>query len=166
MSASEFEEFIDKTIKSIKSLNCDTYYIWCNWRFYGLLQNKLHFTNCIVWAKNVFGLGVGYRHQHEFCLFNGKIDASIKSESDLWEVAKDTKYKHPTQKPVALASRALQNHCSANTVVDLFGGSGSTLIACEQLNRICFIMELDEKYATVIVDRWEKLTGQKARRIE
>jgi DNA modification methylase len=122
----------------------------------------LDFNSCIVWAKNVFGLGKGYRHQHEFCLFNGKIDEEVKNESDLWEVAKDTKYVHPTQKPVALCARALKNHKQVKNVLDLFGGSGSTLIACEQLDRNCYMMELDPKYVDVIIKRWEDFTGEKA----
>ena len=162
LSNDEFETFINATIDVIKHINAPICYIWCNWKFYGILQDKLDYNACIVWAKNVFGLGVGYRHQHEFCLFNGEIDGSIKNESDLWEVAKDTNYVHPTQKPVALIGRALKNHRDVKTVLDLFGGSGSTLIGCEQLDRICYTMELDPKYCDVIVKRWETLTGQKA----
>lgn len=80
LSEKEFNIFILKFIDIIKKLNPPIYYIWCNWKFYGILQEKLPYKNCIVWAKNVFGLGEGYRHQHEFCLFNGKIDEDIKKE--------------------------------------------------------------------------------------
>ena len=69
---------------------------------------------------------------------------------------------HPTQKPVALCARALKNHSEAINIIDLFGGSGSTLIACEQLNRICYMCELDPKYCDVIIKRWETFTGKKA----
>lgn len=70
---------------------------------------------------------------------------------------------HPTMKPVKLIGRLIKNSSKqGELVVDLFGGSGTTLIACEQLNRKCNIMEFDPKYATVIIDRWEQLTGQKA----
>jgi site-specific DNA-methyltransferase (adenine-specific) len=162
LSDKDFKKFINKTIEIIKKINPSIYYIWCNWKFYGVLQEKLEYKNCIVWAKNVFGLGKGYRHQHEFCLFNGKIDEEIKNESDLWEVAKDINYMHPTQKPVALCSRALKNHKKVENVLDLFGGSGSTLMACEQLNRNCYMMEIDPKYIDVIIDRWEQYTGKKA----
>lgn len=73
---------------------------------------------------------------------------------------------HPTMKPVKLFARLIKNSSKQEEIVlDLFGGSGSTLIACEQLNRRCNMMEYDEKYATVIVDRWEKLTGRKAEKI-
>ena len=69
-------------------------------------------------------------------------------------------------KPIPLPAKAIENSSRENDIVlDLFGGSGSTLIACEQLNRRCYTMELDEKYATVIIDRWEKFTGEKAEKI-
>ena len=162
----EFKEFIKNFISRLKELNVQTYYIWCNWKFYSILQQNLSFNACIVWAKNVFGLGNGYRHQHEFCLFNGKIDEDIKNESDLWQIAKDNNYMHPTQKPVALAARALKNHKSCKVILDFFGGSGSTLIACEQLNRKCYMLELDPHYCDVIIKRWEMLTGKKAELIK
>jgi site-specific DNA-methyltransferase (adenine-specific) len=158
----DFENFISAVCDVIKFIAPKHYYVWCNWKFYATLQTKLDFKSCIVWAKNVFGLGKGYRHQHEFCLFNGEIDDSIKNESDLWEIAKDTNYVHPTQKPVALIGRALKNHKGVKTVLDLFGGSGSSLIGCEQLDRTCYMMELDPKYCDGIIKRWEKFTGEKA----
>ena len=165
LNESEFEDFINATINTIKYINAPIYYIWCNWKFYGILQGKLDYKSCIVWAKNVFGLGNGYRHQHEFCLFNGTIDEEIKNESDLWEIAKDTNYVHPTQKPIALCGRALKNHKKVVNVLDLFGGSGSTLIACEQLNRKCFMMELDPHYISVIIERYINFTGNDVYRI-
>lgn len=162
LSEADFAEFIDGTIATITALNPSAYYIWCNWDFYGILQGKLDYKSCIVWAKNVFGMGVGYRHQHEFCLFNGKIDEVIKNESDLWSIKKDTNYVHPTQKPVELSVRAFGNHIKLLNVLDLFGGSGSTLIGAEQTGRNCYVMELDPKYCDVIVKRWQEYTGERA----
>jgi DNA modification methylase len=162
LSESDFGSFIDEVCNTIKAINPKAYYIWCNWNFYGVLQGKLDYKTCIVWAKNVFGMGNGYRHQHEFCLFNGKIDEVIKNESDLWEVKKDHNYVHPTQKPVALSVRAFGNHIKLLNVLDLFGGSGSTLIGAEQTGRKAFVMELDPKYCDVIIKRWEDFTGKKA----
>lgn len=159
----DFNELIDGVCSVIKILDPKVYYIWCNWKFYGLLQEKLEYKTCIVWAKNVFGMGNGYRHQHEFCLFNGKIDQEIKNESDLWEIKKDHNYVHPTQKPVALSVRAFGNHIKLLNVVDLFGGSGSTLIGAQQTGRKAFVMELDEKYVDVIIKRWQEYTGKKAK---
>jgi site-specific DNA-methyltransferase (adenine-specific) len=157
LNESDFEDLIDGMVSIIHLLNPYHYYIWCNWKFYGILQSKLKFKNCIVWAKNVFGLGRGYRHQHEFCLYNGQLDEGINNESDLWEIKKDINYNHPTQKPVELSSRALGNHKESKIIVDLFAGSGSTFSGCHQLNRKCYGMELDPKYCQVIVDRMLKL---------
>jgi site-specific DNA-methyltransferase (adenine-specific) len=165
LSEDDFNTFIGCFVDIIHYLQPKHYYIWCNWKFYGILQELLDFKACIVWAKNVFGLGKGYRHQHEFCLFNGCIDENITNESDLWEVKKDSNYIHPTQKPLELSARAIQNHKEVKNIVDLFGGSGSTLIACEQLNRNCYMMELDPKYVDVIIARWEQFTGKKAEKL-
>lgn len=81
----------------------------------------------------------------------------------MWEIKKDTNYVHPTQKPIEIPSRAIRNSSKKNNVVvDLFGGSGSTLIACEQLGRKARLMELDEHYVDVIIQRWQNLTGKEA----
>jgi DNA modification methylase len=162
LSDEAFADFIEGTVATIKAVDPKAYYIWCNWNFYGILQGKLEYKSCIVWAKNVFGMGQGYRHQHEFCLFHGKIDEAIKNESDLWSVKKDHGYVHPTQKPVELSVRAFGNHIRLTNVLDLFGGSGSTLIGAEQTGRKCFMMELDPKYCDVIIQRWQDFTGKTA----
>lgn len=74
--------------------------------------------------------------------------------------------EHPTMKPVEMIQHALSNSSKKeDLVIDFFGGSGSTLIACEKTKRRCFTMELDPKYCDVVVDRWEKYTGEKAKRI-
>lgn len=158
----DFVLFIDEVIQTIRAIDPKVYYIWCNWKFYGVLQGKLDYKACIVWAKNVFGMGNGYRHQHEFCLFNGKIDEQVKNESDLWEIKKDHNYVHPTQKPVALSVRAFSNHIKLTNVLDLFGGSGSTLIGAEQTGRKAYLMELDPKYCDVIIKRWQDFSGKDA----
>ena len=81
----------------------------------------------------------------------------------IWDIGKDNPntYKHPTQKPVKLSSLAIET-LSKGSILDLFGGSGSTLIASEQLGRKCYMMEIDPYYCQVIIDRWEKFTGKKA----
>ena len=86
------------------------------------------------------------------------------NEKCVWEQqAKLSDRVHPTEKPTELSARAIKNSSQQDgTVIDLFGGSGSTLIACEQLNRTCYMMELDPKYCDVIIKRWETLTGDKA----
>jgi len=91
---------------------------------------------------------------------------TLKNESDLWSVKKDHAYVHPTQKPVELSVRAFSNHIKQKNVLDMFGGSGSTLIGAEQAGRISFLMELDEKYVDVIIIRWQSFTGNKATHIQ
>tara|TARA_R100001594_G_scaffold59032_1_gene93017 strand:+ start:101 stop:1183 length:1083 start_codon:yes stop_codon:yes gene_type:complete len=136
--------------------NADEVYVWG--RVYNLVDINFQPRDIIVWKKNNFGLGKGYRGQYEVCFYKGKFSGS---DSDVWEIAKDTKYVHPTQKPIALALRAIKNSNPKN-VLDIFAGSGSTLIACEKTNRKCYGMELDPHYCDVIVKRWEEFTGKKA----
>jgi DNA modification methylase len=86
--------------------------------------------------------------------------------STVWRLHRESKYDHPTQKPVKLVSIAIRNSSKRDDIVlDLFGGSGSTLVAAEQLNRRAFTMELDPKYVDVIIKRWELLTQQKAKKL-
>lgn len=126
----------------------------------------------IVWNKNKaqFGaLSAQYKQKHEPCYYCYKKGKTVnwcgpKNEVTVWDVVRASVNEyHPTQKPVELAKRAIQNH-KADSVLDLFGGSGSTLIACEQLNRKCYMMELDAGYCDVIVKRWEDFAGRKATR--
>ena len=86
----------------------------------------------------------------------------------VWDIKKDagTKYVHPTQKPVALSEKSFLDFTNfSDIILDLFGGSGSTLIAAERLKRQAFLMELDPKYCDVIVKRWEDFTGNTAKRV-
>nr|DAI27169.1 MAG TPA: adenine specific DNA methyltransferase [Caudoviricetes sp.] len=123
----------------------------------------------IIWVKNggYGALNANYKQKHEPCLYwkpkNAKLNfCGDTTQTTVWEINKDGVNEfHPTQKPIALPSKAIKNH-KAETVLDLFGGSGSTLIACEQLGRTCYMMELDPKYCDVIIKRWENLTGEKA----
>src|SRR4029077_7112688 len=110
-----------------------------------------------------------YKFQHEpifYCHVAGQSDAwyGDKSQSTLWLEKKPAANRlHPTMKPVELIERALLNSSKAgDIVVDLFGGSGSTLIACERRGRKARLMELDPKYVDVIVTRWQDLTGSAA----
>ena len=125
----------------------------------------------IVWDKKNAGLGyMKYRRQCEFILYikGGDFKKGDKSDFDLWSINRDkaTEYVHGTQKPVALAERAINNSSKGEDIVlDCFGGSGSTLIACEKTNRKARLMELDPKYVDVIIKRWENFTGNKAKKI-
>lgn len=123
----------------------------------------------VIWVKNggYGALNANYKQKHEPCLYwkpkNAKLNfCGDTTQTTVWEINKDGVNEfHPTQKPIALPAKAIKNH-KAETVLDLFGGSGSTLVACEQLGRTCYMMELDPKYCDVIIKRWENLTGEKA----
>lgn len=95
------------------------------------------------------------------------LEASKEGEdSTVWKIERDTDYSHPTQKPVRIPARAILNSSKpGDGVLDLFGGSGSTLIAAEHTDRRAFVMELDPKYVDHIIERWQDLTGQKAEKV-
>jgi len=125
----------------------------------------------IVWVKDRLVLsGKDYHSRHETILYGWKDGVSDRqrvedrTETDVWEIKRPSNSElHPTMKPVELVERALTNSSkSKNIVLDLFGGSGTTMIACEKLNRKAYIMELDPKYCDVIVKRWEDFTGKQA----
>lgn len=125
----------------------------------------------IIWVKNggYGAMNANYKQKHEPCLYwkkNGKLNfIGDTTETTIWEINKDGRNDyHPTQKPINLAAKAIKNH-KCHSVLDLFGGSGSTLMACEQLNRTCYMMELDPHYCDVIITRWEDFTQQKATKI-
>ena len=121
----------------------------------------------LIWKKKggYGALGASYKQNHEPCIIWKPKGANLNfigasTENRIWEEEKDGQNKmHPTQKPVAIPERAIRNH-KAETVLDLFGGSGSTLIACQKTNRYCRMMELDPKYCDVIIKRWQDFTGQ------
>lgn len=146
-------------------------YACFTWRTYAEFEAGLESCGhkvkaCIVWDKKSIGLGNShYRPQHEFIFYCGGQWYGDKSQSDVWYMSRGAtgEYVHPTQKPVELVERALSNSSKAgDVVIDCFGGSGSTLIACEKTNRHARLMELDPKYCDVIVKRWQDFTGQKA----
>ena len=149
-----------------------SFYICFPWRTYSEFEAAMEecgltASACIVWDKKSIGLGnANYRPQHEFIFYcKGGAWYGDKAQSDVWSLSRGAtgKYVHPTQKPVELIEMALKNSSKGgDTVVDVFGGSGSTLIACEKLNRQAKLMELDPKYCDVIVKRWEDFTGKKA----
>ena len=136
-----------------------------------LRQAGFHWSSTIIWAKDRLVLSrKDYHTQYEPIWYGWNesaarlVEVADRKQSDLWQVDRPSKSDlHPTTKPVELVERALQNSSEARAnVLDLFGGSGSTLIACEKSGRTNFSMELDPKYCDVIVKRWEDFTGQKA----
>lgn len=132
----------------------------------GLKQRSI-----IIWHKTSGGFGdfmAQYMNAYEPCIY-GSNGASVNwygptNERTVWDIDKESKCDlHPTMKPLELVGRAIKNSSKPNDLIlDTFGGSGSTLIASEQLGRKCFMCELDPKYCDVIIARWEKLTGKKA----
>jgi len=137
------------------------------------VYNSIHENKCdvhalIIWHKTnaTYGaMNAQYKQRHEPCLYFKPKGSNLRwcgstTESTIWNQDRDgINDFHPTQKPIALPAKAIKNH-DAETVFDAFAGSGSTLIACEQLNRKCYAMEISPKYAAVILQRWHDMTNQ------
>lgn len=138
-----------------------------------MVSSGFKLAECLVWVKNAFVMGrQDYHWKHEPVLYGWKPGASHyfindRSQSTVLEFDKPIRNEeHPTMKPIDLIAYLINNSSKKDEIVlDLFGGSGTTMIACEQTNRKAFIMELDPRYCDVIVDRWEKFTNQKAKLI-
>ena len=130
----------------------------------------LEVRQCLVWVKNTFAMGrQDYHWRHESILYGWKDGAAhyfIDDRTQDTVLEEDRPQRndiHPTMKPVPLIKKLIANSSrTGDVVLDLFGGSGTTLIACEEMKRKCYMMELDPKYCDVIIDRWEQFTGQKA----
>ena len=129
-------------------------------------------SSTLIWNKGNAGMGwQDYRSQHEPILYGWKEGKGKhnfygdRTKTSIWNIKRDntTEYKHPTQKPVELVKEAILNSSKEKDIIfDPFSGSGSTLIACEKLNRICYGIELDTKFVDVIIQRWQQFTGKEA----
>lgn len=128
-----------------------------------------YISNVIIWVKNNHVLGrLDYNLKHEPIIYGWlkkgkhKFYGNGDQKFSVWEYDKPLKNDlHPTMKPVELIENAIKNSSKPNNIIlDIFGGSGSTLIACEKLNRKCYMMELDEHYSTIILQRWAGFTGK------
>ena len=153
---------------------------------YAIKAMGMKFANPIIWVKNNNTLGWNdYRYKYEMLLKGKKQKAKKKKksipilygwnggkhyfkdtrfESDVWEITRRASQTmiHPTQKPILLVSRAISNSSKIGEIIlDLFGGSGATVIACEKLNRVCRINELEPLFCDVIIDRWESSTPER-----
>ena len=128
----------------------------------------IHWSATIVWKKHAFVMSRGnYQRMYEPCFYGWKNKSSFvagRNKTEVWEVDRPMRSElHPTMKPIELCAIGIANSSSfGDSVLDLFGGSGSTLIACEQLKRDCMMMEISEKYCDVIIKRWEEFTGKTA----
>lgn len=159
--------FFNAWFPNIKYFLKGHWYVCTDWRTYPVLYLPVvttlgRMTNLIVWDFEWIKAGSQYRFTHEFIMFgdmeNGK--QVPRGEPDVWRLQAENftqKRLHDAQKPVGLSVRAINNSSKQDDIVlDVFGGSGSTLIACEQTNRACYMMELDPKYCDVIRKRYAK----------
>lgn len=136
-----------------------------------MLDGALHSSTTVIWVKDVFTLGRGkYQNQYEPIWFGWSKDGNRFSDrrdlSNVWHVARPKRSEeHPTMKPVDLVARAIDHGTSrGQSVLDLFGGSGTTLMAAEVADRRALLIELEPRYCDVIIDRWQNFTGKKAKR--
>ena len=172
----QWETFLSDTFTNYFAVTKgDTaFYVYIDWRRVAdirrHMEKLLHVSNVIVWDKMVHGLGSDYKYTYELIVVGKRGKPEIRSHTndeyrDVWHLQRKVgkNEDHATAKPIELCARPIRHASKQDDIVlDLFGGSGSTLIACEQLNRKCYMMELDPKYCDVIVSRWEKLTGKTA----
>ena len=167
------DKFITNWLDLLPKFSKGFVFIWTTWKVldkwikFGTKVGNL--SNMVIWNKGGGGIGdlkKTFSTDYEVCLvYNRGAEIIGKRIGSVWSVGKDsaTSYLHPTQKPVELACIAINNICIKKKIVlDVFLGSGSTLIACEKTGRICYGMELDPKYCDVIIKRWEDYTGKKA----
>ena len=177
MGTEDFKEFMNKAFASLNFAMADgamTYVVmsaqeWGNMML-TLAQNNYHWSSTIIWNKDSLVLSrKDYHTKYEPIWYGWKEGTRLcpledRKQSDVWDIPRPKKSEeHPTMKPVELVARAITNSSKkGDIVIDLFGGSGTTLIASEQTGRCCRMMELDPKYVDVIVNRWEQLTGKQA----
>jgi len=137
--------------------------------FHAVFREYFHFSSMIIWAKNSLTLSqTDYQSQHEPCLYGWMNNGahswySDRKQTSVWRFDKEKVVGHTTPKPVALVSKAIMNSSKGGDVVtDMFGGSGTTMIASELTGRTSNLMEIDPKYCDVIVKRWQDFTGREA----
>ena len=177
MEDSQFRQFLTDAFTAADSVMKPgaVFYIWHadseGYNFRGACKDTgWQVRECLIWMKNSMVLGrQDYQWKHEPCLYGWKegashLWASDRKQTTILEFDKPTASKlHPTMKPIALFDYQIKNNTKGGDIVlDLFGGSGTTIMACEQNGRIAYSMELDPRYCDVIVKRWEDFTGKKA----
>lgn len=180
MSDDSFRNFLVNAFMAADSVLKEgaSFYIWhadsesYNFR-YAVKHCGWLMKQCLIWNKNTMVMGrQDYQWKHEPCLYGWKAGASHHWYSDrkqttVMEFNKPNRNaEHPTMKPIELFAYQIQNSSQKGDIVlDSFGGSGTSIIACEQVNRKCYMMELDPHYCDVILARWEQFTGKKAKKI-
>jgi DNA modification methylase len=172
-----FNTFITSALENLWSLNPKAWYftfgdLTLDQLLVPLKKVGFEWKSILVWMKNQATLsGKDYKSRYEPIVYGCKPGAFYGErylQEDIWQFQRTLKNDlHPTMKPIPVIAQAIQNSSKVGeNVVDVFGGSGSTLIACEQTDRTCFMLELDPKYVDVIISRWEKLTGETAELLE
>jgi DNA modification methylase len=163
MEDSVFVDFLNQTL-----YGCETMYVCCSWHYAHLFREAMEKIGrkpkaMIVWNKvNPAQHLDKYFKQHEIIFYYGDYGGHKTLRGDIWTIKRQRNTVHPTMKPVELIEMALEDNKDKKIVFDMFGGSGSTLIACEKQNRKARLIELEPKYCDVIVKRWEDFTGKKA----
>ena len=171
----DYRKWFGKWLNVIKFSDSNSYYLTISGQkllelSQALLDNDYKISQYLVWVKNNHVLGrQDYANRHELIIYGwkGKHDFYGDFQTTVIEVDKPLKNPlHPTMKPIELLVRFIKNNSKQEMLVyDCFLGSGSTLIACESTNRVCYGMELDPFYVDVIIQRWENYTGKKAQKI-
>ena len=163
MSDAEFLDFLRSTV-----MPCDVMYVCCSWQYSHLFKQAMAelgkpAKSMIVWDKvnPAQNLDLYYK-QHEIIFYHGPFGGQSTVRGDVWQLKRQRNTLHPTMKPIELIEMALEDHPKRKLVFDGFGGSGSTLIACEKTGRQAHLMELDPRYCDVIVKRWQQFTGKRA----
>lgn len=182
MGTEDFKNFLEQVFQCMNKASkdgCMTYVVMSAQEWGNLMltlnNNGYHWSSTIIWNKDRLVLSRKDYHTKYEPIFYGWKDGGPRlkplddrKQSDVWDIERPhVSEEHPTMKPLELCARAITNSSNKkDLVLDLFGGSGSTLIACEQTERNCYMMELDPKYCQVIINRWEEFTGSKAIKIE
>ena len=163
MSDEEFLDFLRSTV-----MPCEVMYVCCSWQYAHLFKQAMAdlakpAKAMIVWDKvnPAQNLDLYYK-QHEIIFYHGPFGGQSTVRGDVWQLKRQRNTLHPTMKPIELIEMALEDHPKRKLVFDGFGGSGSTLIACEKTGRQARLMELDPRYCDVIVKRWQDFTGKTA----
>lgn len=174
MTDDKFQDFMSNILGNITAFCDGAWYIsfgsqTLDQLLVPLRNAGMDWKSIIIWMKNQSTIsGKDYKSRFEpivYGRFNESFYGERYNEEDVWQIQRTLKNNlHPTMKPIALVEKAICNSSLAgNVVLDLFGGSGTTAIACEKTGRKARLMELDPKYCDVIVKRWEDFTGKKAR---
>jgi DNA modification methylase len=163
MSDDEFLDFLRSTV-----MPSEVMYVCCSWQYAHLFKQAMAdlgkpAKSMIIWDKvnPAQNLDLYYK-QHEIIFYHGPFGGQSTVRGDVWQLKRQRNTLHPTMKPIELIEMALEDHPKRKLVFDGFGGSGSTLIACEKTGRQARLMELDPRYCDVIVKRWQEFTGKLA----